>query len=73
MLGPGPQSSAMPWEPGWATATLGRLSLGPPELPGELARNSGGWAGLLPTHSKLPCPPEALILRRGVSGQACPV
>lgn len=58
VLGPGLQNRAVPWDPGWATTTLGRLSLGPPELPGELAQNSGGSAGLLPTHSRLPCPPR---------------
>lgn len=38
VLGPGVQNRAAPWEPGWATDTLGRLSLGPPELLVSLLR-----------------------------------
>lgn len=73
VLGPGVQNRAVPWEPGWATDTLGRLSLGPPELPVSLLRTRVVRRACCPLTASSLLLPGALILRQGVSGQECPI
>lgn len=71
----GLQNRAAPWEPGWATDMLGRLSLEPPELLVSLLRTRAVQLACRPLTASSPLLPGALILRPGggVSGQRCPL
>lgn len=61
----GLQNRAAPWEPGWATDMLGRLSLEPPELLVSLLRTRAVRLACCPLTASSPLLPGALILRQG--------